>query len=282
MAMQARMLPDGRRLHLNHGPIDLVIEAHGEPDAVRTSYAAATQRFATVLNELVGELPLLRREILQHGLPLIGSIARSMADAVQPHWQSRITPMAAVAGAVADHMLACMVEAAPLTRAYVNNGGDIALHLSEGESFTIASAAGAIVVNSADDVGGIATSGWRGRSFSLGIADSVTVLARTAAQADACATLIANAVDLPGSEKVKRQRACDIEPDSDLHERLVTVAVEGLNEHDVATALGEGLHLANAFAAQGFIRTASLMLNASIVTTSNAMPTPCLKERSYA
>ena len=45
---------------------------------------------------------------------------------------------------------------------------------------------------------GIATSGWRGRSFSLGIADAVTVLAATAAEADAAATVIANAVDLPG------------------------------------------------------------------------------------
>lgn len=282
MTAQARMLPDGRRLHLNHGPIDLVIEALGAPTAIRIAYAAVTERFATVLRELASELPLLRREIPQHGLPLQGSIARSMANAVQPHWQSRITPMAAVAGAVADHMLACMVEAAPLTRAYVNNGGDIALHLSDGESFTIASAAGAIVVNSADGVGGIATSGWRGRSFSLGIADSVTVLARTAAQADACATLIANAVDLPGSDRVKRQRACDITPDSDLRERFVTVEVEGLNEHDVAMALCRGLQLADAFAARGYIGTASLMLNATTVTASRPMPVPRLKERSYA
>ena len=31
---------------------------------------------------------------------------------------------------------------------------------------------------------GVATSGWRGRSHSLGIADSVTVVARNAAAAD--------------------------------------------------------------------------------------------------
>ena len=40
-----------------------------------------------------------------------------------------ITPMAAVAGAVAEEVLGAMMRAAELERAYVNNGGDIALHL---------------------------------------------------------------------------------------------------------------------------------------------------------
>jgi uncharacterized protein len=63
-------------------------------------------------------------------------------------------------------------------------------------------------------VRGIATSGWRGRSFSRGIADSVTVLAKTAAMADAAATVIANAVNVvhPG---IVRRPACDIRDDSD-------------------------------------------------------------------
>ena len=45
--------------------------------------------------------------------------------------ESFITPMAAVAGAVADEILQAMRRAAPLARAYVNNGGDIALHLAD-------------------------------------------------------------------------------------------------------------------------------------------------------
>ena len=63
---------------------------------------------------------------------------------------------------------------------------------------------------------GIATSGWRGRSFSLGIADAVTVLADRAAAADAAATIIANAVDLPGHPAIVRVPACELAPDSDL------------------------------------------------------------------
>ena len=78
---------------------------------------------------------------------------------------------------------------------------------------------------SRDPVRGIATSGWRGRSFSLGIADAVTVLAATAAKADAAATIIANAVDLPNHAAITRVPAREIAPDNDLGERLVTRAV---------------------------------------------------------
>ena len=48
-----------------------------------------------------------------------------------------ITPMAAVAGAVAEEILAAMASAAELSRAYVNDGGDIALHLAAGEKFVV-------------------------------------------------------------------------------------------------------------------------------------------------
>ena len=79
-----------------------------------------------------------------------------------------------------------------------------------------------MVIDADDPSRGVATSGRHGRSFSLGIADAVTVLARTASQADAAATIIANAVDLPGHPAIVRCPACDLQPDSDLGARLVT------------------------------------------------------------
>src|SRR5258708_14478124 len=89
----------------------------------------------------------------------------------------------------------------------------------------------------ADDVArGVATSGRHGRSFSLGIADSVTVLARTASQADAAATVIANAVDLPGHPAITRRRASDLQPDSDLGARLVTRDVGRLSAAQIDRA----------------------------------------------
>ena len=190
MTAHAAWLPDGRRLHLQHGPIDLILEAWGPPAAVAAAYARATARFAPLLAELVAELPALRSPA---PAPLHGETARRMTRAVAPFRPTFITPMAAVAGAVADTILAAMTAGAPLDRAYVNDGGDIALHLAPGEAITAAIAARAglpdrVRVPDPDPVRGIATSGWRGRSFSLGIADAVTVLAPTAAEADAAAT----------------------------------------------------------------------------------------------
>ena len=251
------LLPGGR-LHLQHGPIDILAEAFGAPAAVRAAYTRAAARFATVLPELVAELPELRSE----GLLVEGVIARRMAAAVAPFRPAFITPMAAVAGAVAEEVLAALVGLG-ISRAYANNGGDIALWLAPGERLTCALAISGgldrVTVASNDPVRGIATSGWRGRSFSLGIADAVTVVARTAAQADAAATMVANAVDLelPG---IRRRPASEVQCDSDLGERLVTVAVPVLKAGERAAALAAGLRAAEKFRARGLIEGAARFL----------------------
>jgi hypothetical protein len=176
--------------------------------------------------------------------------------------------MAAVAGAVAEEILAVMTSASNLCRAYVNNGGDIAFHLAPGEHFTIAmverpdraSLWGKLALHSTQTIRGIATSGWRGRSFSLGIADAVTVLAATAATADAAATIVANAVDLPGHPGITRVPARDLAPDSDLGNRLVTQDVGQLSPDEVATALDAGVTVAHSLISEGLIHSAALHL----------------------
>lgn len=259
----AALLPDGR-LHLQHGPIDIVAEAFGPTPAIRAAHARAAIRFATILDELVAELPALRSENPR----VKGGIARRMAAAVAPFRPAFITHMAAVAGAVAEEVLAELTGPG-ITRAYANNGGDIALWLGPGESLTCALAASpldTVAIRQADPVRGIATSGWRGRSFSLGIADAVTVLARTAAMADAAATMIANAVDIdhPG---IQRRPACEVHCDSDLGERLVTVGVPRLSPNDRARALEAGLRAATAFQARGLIEGAALFLQGEMRAT---------------
>jgi ApbE superfamily uncharacterized protein (UPF0280 family) len=253
----AALVPGGR-LHLQHGPIDIVAEAFGFPPAIRGAYARAAGRFATILEELVAELPALRSE----DTPVEGGIACRMAAAVAPFRPVFVTPMAAVAGAVAEEVLAALVGPG-ITRAYANNGGDIALWLAPGERLTCALAVSGggtrVTVAATDPVRGIATSGWRGRSFSLGIADAVTVVARTAALADAAATMVANAVnaDHPG---IGRRPARDIRCDSDLGDRLVTVSVPVLAPEERACALEAGLRAAEAFRARGLIEGAALFL----------------------
>jgi ApbE superfamily uncharacterized protein (UPF0280 family) len=265
---QRRRLSDGR-LHLNDGPIDLVIEAFGAAAEVERAYDAAWRRFPYVLDELCAELPLLRSPAATEISRPEGRIARRMFAAVAPFASDAfITPMAAVAGSVAEEILEVMTQAARLSRAYVNNGGDIALHLAPGERFRIGmvdrpdrlGAFGRAEVVAESMVRGVATSGRRGRSFSLGIADAVTVLAASASQADAAATLIANAVDLPGHPAIHRAPASDFDPQSDLGERFVTRDVGSLNANEIAAALTRGLLEAERFRLGGRIEAAALHL----------------------
>jgi uncharacterized protein len=266
---QIRMLPDGRRMHMHDGPIDVIVEAFGDADEIALAYRAAADRFIEILDELCGELAFLRRPARDDGDLPSGSIARRMLAAVRPYAsQIFITPMAAVAGAVAEEILEAMTAAAKLSRAYVNDGGDIALQLAPGENFVVgmverpdrASLFGTTTIKSRDPIRGIATSGWRGRSFSLGIADAVTILADTAAMADAAATVVANAVDLPGHPRVGRVRACDLAPDSDLGERLVTQSVGELEPGEISEALEAGIRLAESLRGSELIRAAALNL----------------------
>lgn len=260
-----------QKWHFQHGPIDLIIQAEGDPCAVEMAHAHAWNRFQNVLNELVAELPTLKTAIEPGARqnPCLGETARQMWQAAQAHASllpnGFITPMACVAGAVAQEMLKSYAHAS-ISRAWINNGGDIALHLTPGTHVDIAwvthperaivssllesasamlphslrTVDGQFRVDHRMSVRGVATSGWRGRSFSLGIADSVTVLGSNATQADAAASIIANAVNLdhPG---IVRQRASSIKDDSDLGDKAVTVAVPDLNAQDVSKALEAGV-----------------------------------------
>ncbi|RXT51331.1 hypothetical protein B6S44_22280 [Bosea sp. Tri-44] len=276
----ARILPDGRRLLLQQGPIDLVIEAVGEQDAVKAAHEAAISRFDGLLAELCEELKLLRTAVSRTSPLPHGPVARRMYAAVRPFAiSSFITPMAAVAGSVAQEILGVMCQAAPLARAYVNNGGDIALHLAAGEQFRIGLVKrpdrpeffATATIRPEDGVAGIATSGYPGRSFSLGIAEAVTVLAPTAAMADAAATVIANAIDLPGHPTIERLPANSIQVDSDLGERLVTRHVGPLVSGEIETALAAGLAEAERLRAAGLVVSAAMHLQGVSRTLASPM-----------
>ncbi len=283
MDAQSSRLPDGR-WHFQHGPIDIVIDAHGDPASVESAHEDAWLRFRGILGELVEELPLLRLPV-RDTCPLRGPVARRMWNACQPYKSSFITPMAAVAGSVAEELIACY-SVSGVVRAWVNNGGDIALHLAPSQSVRIGLYAdlarlnldelrggirtdGQFEIYSLLPVRGVATSGWRGRSFSLGIADSVTVLARTASEADAAATVIANAVNL-ADPRIQRRPACELKDDSDLGELPVTVDVPPLEPALVQQALRAGLKRAQALRAAGLIWSAALICQNQIASTDTA------------
>jgi ApbE superfamily uncharacterized protein (UPF0280 family) len=258
--------PDGR-LHLQHGPIDCIVEAWGEESEVELAYAQAVERFDGLLQSLVDELDLLRAPV-GAAYPLVrGPVAKRMVAAAWPHRAVFITPMAAVAGAVAEELLEALVHGRELEKAYVNDGGDIALHLAGKALFDVGVAADPdglrpdahLKIQAGDPVRGLATSGWRGRSQSLGIADSVTVLARTASMADAAATMIANAVNVE-HPAIRRLPAREVKEDSDLGNLPVTVAVGALPGSSVDAALEAGLHAARQLEKEGLVFDALVSL----------------------
>jgi ApbE superfamily uncharacterized protein (UPF0280 family) len=293
--MQAqRKLLDAQRWHFQHGPIDLVINADGDAAALASAHEAAWQRFAQVLPELVQELPQLRLAVSSSpaDCPLQGPVARRMWQACKPFANDFITPMAAVAGSVAQEIIACY-QRPGIARAWVNNGGDIAMHLTPGQSLKVGLYAdiarldaaqlqdqllldGQFSVNATMPVRGVATSGWRGRSFSMGIADSVTVLARTAAQADAAATVIANAVNVKDA-RVQRAPAASLKDDSDLGQRLVTTGVPPLAPALVLQALQAGLATARSLQNKGLIYSALLVCQQQALQTSENAPSDALQ-----
>lgn len=268
----ARIMPDGKRLHLRHGPSDLIILAEGQRER---AYEAAIARFDSILAELVTELAELRAKVSPATARPKGMVAKRMHDAALPFAQyGFLTRMAAVAGAIADEVLTAMTCAADLRRAYVNNGGDISLHLTAGTSFTTAICdhnsveLGRVRITADDQVYGIATSGRHGRSLSMGIADSVTVLAQNAAQADVAATLIANAVNLPMHPKVMRRAANDVTDDSDLGDCPVVTGCGRLSVRECTDALRSGRVQAEHFRTQNLIHGAALFLQGNAALTS--------------
>lgn len=265
MSGPAAAMLSGNRLHLQHGPIDLILGGIGPSDELDAAFHQARARFEGLLADLVAELPVLRQPA---GPAVRGAVARRMRDACLPFAAvSFVTPMAAVAGAVADEILAAATAGRRLDKLYVNNGGDIAFHLAGDACFDIGmiavpdapTAAGLTRIDAASPVRGVATSGRRGRSLSRGIADSVSVLARTAAAADAAATLIANAVDCD-HPAIRRRPACELDPDSDLGDRLVTVEVGELPDRALDSALAAGVAVADGYRAAGRIEAAVLSL----------------------
>jgi uncharacterized protein len=282
----AAILPCGTRLHLQHGPIDLIISADGQRER---AFEAANARFRTVLTELVAELDALKQPITPTTVCPNGAVARLMhAAAMTFVGYGFLTRMAAVAGSVADAVLKSMTDGADVRRAYVNNGGDIALYLQEGESYSSAMVGhdgrelGQIIIQSGNNVGGIATSGRHGRSLSCGIADSVTVLSSCAAKADVAATLIANAVDLVNHPAITRRPANEVVVDSDLGERPVVVGCGPLTQPDRNTALRAGHDYALTMVKKNTIHAAALFLQNDALATDFNMLTFYLRIKEHA
>jgi ApbE superfamily uncharacterized protein (UPF0280 family) len=188
-----------------------------------------------------------------------------MIDSVTAIGDDDLTPMAAVAGTIADAVADWLYERGA-TRVIVDNGGDIAIRLSPGEHATvgvrpqITSPLISHVINLKSGLSwGVATSGLGGRSFTRGIASAVTVLAANASVADAAATSVANAciVDAPYLVQLPAE---EMDPHSDLTGIRVTVASGLLSSEKIGLAVRRAGRKAENFSRRNIIIGAFIAL----------------------
>lgn len=266
---------DDESVFVECGPMRLVIRAW-HADETRLDLAGQAAHEAILYLERIAR----RRSLLSQPWKQIETLpkdelARTMIDSVIVIGDEDLTPMAAVAGTIADAVADWLFER-ETTRVIVDNGGDIAIRLSPGEQATVgirpqlASPLISHVINlKSGSSWGVATSGMGGRSFTRGIASAATVLAETASVADAAATSVANAcfVDDPC---VVQLLAEEIDYHSDLTGIRVTAELGPLSSETIDLAVSNAGRKAEIFSRRGIIVGAFIAL-ANVVLISESM-----------
>ena len=234
---------------VSSGPLHMTIFAK-KKDRFLNDEAEEGARYALhLLKHLSHSLPIIKQKstqlTVQKDFP---EVVNEMILATQAMEDPSLTPLAAVAGTTAD-LVADLLLQTGATKIVVNNGGDIAIRLREGESARV----GLCLDISKHEVKsyvtvtqdcGICTSGFGGRSFTLGVADSVVTLSDRASVADAAATRLGNKTNIL-SPKILRKKAKNIYPDTDIPDERVTVLVGDLSECEIKRALRNGKHEAS-------------------------------------
>ena len=235
------------KLFLDYGPISMVIAASRDGEPLTALCRDAGQIAVDCLTELGPQLKLLKRSWTQFEPGELSGVAVTMWQAVQATADNDLTPMAAVAGAFADKV-ADWLQQQGATKVLVNNGGDVAIRLLADETTKVGvmpeiggeGFSKLVRLTSGDGIGGIATSGLGGRSFTCGVMESVTVLAKSCAVADAFATSLANASYIDSSAVV-RGLARLIDPDTDIPDLMVTESVGRLTPQEVQQSMQQVL-----------------------------------------
>jgi ApbE superfamily uncharacterized protein (UPF0280 family) len=173
---------------------DLYIRAAGNLEAEAIE---AVIKHRTPLEEYIKSHPLFLHSLepccVEDDAP---SIVRDMAQAARI---AGVGPMAAVAGAIAEAVGKDLLAHTP--EVIVENGGDIFIKISRPRLIGVYAGESpftgkiALEINPEETPLGVCTSsGTVGHSLSLGAADAVIALSRSAALADAAATAIGNKV----------------------------------------------------------------------------------------
>ena len=228
-----RVMEPGR-VYVEYGPVAMMIAAYGKDAPMTELCTEAVTVVRRALEEVTAQLPELRKPPVEVRAERLSGIPANMLRAVLAVDEPTLTPMAAVAGATAD-AVADFLQENGAEIAISNIGGDVALRLSPGRTvrlrtvrnLTTGETSEPVLLRAEQGIGGICTSGLGGRSFTRGVADSLTVFAGRAALADALATHLANCsyIDSP---RVAATLAGNLDPQSDIAALRVVTAVDTL------------------------------------------------------
>ena len=254
----ATVIPGGSVL-AESGPMRLVISASiGKVVQTKTALRAAEESYG-FLERVARHRKFLGRQFLETREQIRDPLALKMINSVLTIGDEDLTPMAAVAGTIADEVADFLFELG-MTKVVVDNGGDVAIRADREDPVTVGirpdvnDRAVSYVIGLDPDLRshGVATSGLGGRSLTRGIASAATVVARTASLADAAATAVANASFLE-DEQVLRRPAEEIDPYTDIAGLDITVKVGPLSEEMKSRAVSQSIRRAEDLVQQGVI-----------------------------
>ncbi len=272
------ILPD-RGVLLDYGPMRIIIRVSEKGKSLVHLAKEGAQLAMKILEDLANFLPILKKRSLElevdENFP---EVVRRMIEATQKMEEADLTPMAAVAGTVSD-VVADYIFDKGGTKILVDNGGDIAIRLKEEEVTKVGIKAEIesqrstylLSIDSTMGIGGVATSGLGGRSFTKGIAQAATAVAENASFADAAATLIGNSTNVD-DPTIVRILAEKVYPDTDIAGQWVTLKVGNLSQEKVGKALGNGLSKAYSILQKGLIKGAFIAFQGRAVWTESLVP----------
>ena len=258
------------------GPMRLVIRAWDEKQPQIKLARQAAEKSISYLERIARCRPLLSRPVPEiEDLPE-DELALAMISSTRAIGDKDLTPMAAVAGTIADAVADGLFEQG-LTRVIVDNGGDIAFRMAEGEKVSVGIRpqvsspliSHVIHLDCSRSTWGVTTSGMGGRSFTKGIASAVTVLAENASVADAAATAVANACFVE-DKAILQLPAENMDPHSDLAGIRVTTEVKPLSSESIRMAVESARHKAEHLCQKGLIIGAFIALG-GVCTMTDGM-----------
>lgn len=262
------------RIFINYGPIQMAIDIYKEGERDTDIANKVAEYVISQFEEVVSLIPKLKSmKFFKEPSNEYPVVLNKMIVAIEKTEDKDLNTLAAVAGSFSEIALDKALELGA-HRVIINNGGDIALIDTTNNIIKVGIPINnnanilTIDIDKKSNITGVCTSGLGGRSFTKGIATSVVVMAKQASIADACATHLANMVNVE-DENIIRCLAEEIDSGTDIKGQLVTMKVGNISDTKKNIALYSGVEEAEKLCKKGIISGAVLCIDDKIVKYPN-------------